>query len=414
MNRIMKVMLMLSLCFGFSTVMAQASEIEILVNKLVDKGILSPIEADIIKDETKQAVVAEVSEGKSYAIPAWVQNVKIKQDLRLRHQWEKKKSDAEGRNRSRIRYRLGLETKVADGITAGIGLATGGTDHRSTNETLEDTFESPDIRLDYAYGEWKVNNQLKVVGGKHKRKAYLWTPTDLLWDSDVNPNGVAFNFKQGLSDTVSGWVNGSYWIVDHRDQDDPDPSMVTAQVGLTHKGDKTDAKLAGTYYDFHGLEGRANQTNGSGTNTTDANGIKYDFDILSASAELGVKELFGGLPLSIDQRVAIFGEYVHNTEADSQNDGWAIGVKLGSKKVKKPGTWQLKYIHANLETDAFVDFLPDSDRYGGNTNVQSDEVALKYAIKKNVVFGLDYYNSDRNTGISDKEQVVQADLQLKF
>ena len=58
------------------------------------------------------------------------------------------------RDRARIRFRLGAETKVNDQTKVLFGLATGGTDPRSTNQTLENSFELKDIRLDYVYAEY--------------------------------------------------------------------------------------------------------------------------------------------------------------------------------------------------------------------------------------------------------------------
>ena len=41
-----------------------------MVDKLVEKGYLSPVEAQIVRDETAQAVATEVAKGESYAVPA--------------------------------------------------------------------------------------------------------------------------------------------------------------------------------------------------------------------------------------------------------------------------------------------------------------------------------------------------------
>ena len=57
---------------------AIAGEIDILVDKLVEKGILTPVEAQIVLDETKQEVANEIAQGKSYAVPSWVQKMKFK------------------------------------------------------------------------------------------------------------------------------------------------------------------------------------------------------------------------------------------------------------------------------------------------------------------------------------------------
>ncbi len=416
MKRLFLLMTAVGLCVNLTAFAVNAGELDILVGKLVDKGILTPIEADIIKDETKQQVAAELTAGKSYAVPSWAQKLKVKQDFRLRHQWEEKDSDTEGRNRTRIRYRLGLQSQIANNVKLDAGLATGGSDPRSTNETLEDTFETPDIRLDYAFVTWQPHaiKGLTIVGGKHKRKPFFWLPTDMLWDSDVNPNGFALNYQKDLTKTTTFFGNTAYWIVDHRDQDDPDPSLFMVQGGLKAKGEKLDATGAVAYQDFKGVKGRAAQMFTGGTNTTSGGVIVNDYDVVSVGAEFGVMNLFGGLPFMADERIAVFGEWVSNGDPSDADDGYSVGVKFGHRKVKNPGNWQFKYQHVELETDAFVDFLPDSDRYGGDTNVESDEFAFKYALKKNVIFGLDYYISDTETGSSDEEHLLQTDLLLKF
>ncbi len=396
-------------------VSVQAGEIDLLVKKLVEKGILSPVEAQILIDETKKEVAQEIAKGKSSSLPKWVQNIKVKQDLRIRHQYERRTNDTEGRNRGRIRYRLGIETKVVDGVKAAIGLATGGDDPRSTNQTLQSFFDSPDIRLDYAYAEYAPNSNMKIAAGKHKRKAYLWSPTDMLWDTDIRPEGAAAHFQTILLDNMDGWINAGVWVLDTNDQTDrPDPFMNFVQAGISFNEGNIDAKLASVYYGFNGVKGLSQYTRSSKTNTTTGGVLKYDYDSVGVSTEFGVKYFFGGLPLNIDERIALLGDFIYNMDAPDEAIGWSVGVKFGNKKAKKQGQWQAKYIYANLGKDAFLDTFPDSDRYGGATDVKSHEFAINYAWKKGVILGVDYYNSDRIKASSNPEQIVQADVQLKF
>lgn len=409
----LKLSLVLSLVL-MSLASAQAGEIDLLVDKLVEKGILSSVEAQIIVDETKKEVAKEISEGKSTSLPKWVQNVKIKQDLRVRHQYERRNKDTEGRNRGRIRYRLGMETKITDDIKAGVGFATGSSDPRSTNQTLQNTFESPDFRLDYAYAEYTPRSDMSFALGKHKRKPYLWTPADMLWDTDINPAGIAGHFEKELTYNTTGWVNGGVWILDSNDQvDRPDPFMTFVQGGVSFKEGDYDGKLATTFYNFNGVKGIA-LANDSGTNTSTGGVLKYDYDSIGVSAEVGAKEILGGLPLDIDERIALFADFIQNVDAESSATGWSTGIKFGNKKAKKPGQWKAKYVYVNLGRDAFLDTFPDSDRYGGGTDVRSHEFAINYVWKTGVIFGIDYYASDRIKNASNREQLVQADLQFKF
>lgn len=114
--------LLLAAIFLMVTCMtAFASQNNELIDKLVDKGILTEAEAD--------AILAEKSD-----IPNWVKKIKLSGDIRLRHdsQWRtEKKVGATSetdytRNRERVRLRLGLKAKVTETTEVGVRLASGG------------------------------------------------------------------------------------------------------------------------------------------------------------------------------------------------------------------------------------------------------------------------------------------------
>lgn len=403
-----------------------AGEIDKLIEKLVDKGYLTPIEGDIIKDETKQQVAAEVAAGKSYALPKWAQKMKLKGDFRLRFQKEKQsQADTEERKRARIRLRLGVEAKVVDKVLVGFGIATGSDDPKSTNQTLQDTFTTKGLQLDYAFAQWQATKKLELIGGKFKRKKWLWLPTDMTWDSDINPEGAAFLYKDSVPgiDNTDFWLSGGFFILDELDQvDNADPFIKYVQGGLKYKEGKLDGKFALTYYHPQALD-VAFTHDSEGNNTRNAAGTAFvsNYRSIHLGSEVGVKKPFGGLPFDIDQRIAIFGEFITNMDdgqtelAGKDTTGHAFGVKVGHKKVKKPKSWQAKYIKVKLGEDAWIDSLPDSDRgFGGETGIEGHEVAFKYALKKNVTIGLDYYKTWRIGREGNKEHLFQGDIVFKF
>ncbi len=260
---VLAIVLMLSV-LAVSPSSVQAGEVDILVDKLVEKGILTPVEAQIILDETKQQVSKELAEQKSYAVPDWTQKIKLKGDLRLRYQYERRTADTEGRTRGRYRFRLGGIGEVTDQFKVGFGLATGGTDPKSTNQTFNldggASFATPDIRLDYAFLEYQPMSKFMMAAGKFKKKPYLWHATDLLWDSDINPEGMSMHWGDALAaiDNTDYWLNGGVWQLEHNDQDDrADPFMTYVQAGIKNKGEffekKVDKKISVTFYDFQGL-----------------------------------------------------------------------------------------------------------------------------------------------------------------
>jgi hypothetical protein len=268
-----------------------------------------------------------------------------------------------------------------------------------------------------------------VAAGKFPMKPYLWKPSDMLWDSDINPEGASAHWEDALSliDDTDYWLDTGVWQLEHNDQDDrPDPFLPYVQTGVKNKskvlGKSVDTKLAATYYSFQGLHGNT-LADSEGGNSTGAGGVLgSDYNSLGLSTEIGVKELFGGLPLKIDERIAFIGDFIHNFDdtfiGDEKTTGWTLGAKFGHKSVKDPGSWQMKYLYVVLGADSWPDAFPDSDRgFGGETDIQSHEVAWTYALRKNVTLGLDYYQTRhyaRSRGNDDTEHLLQADISFKF
>ncbi|MDP8266784.1 MAG: putative porin [Candidatus Aceula meridiana] len=409
---------------GVSAVQGYAGEIDILVEKLVEKGILAPVEAQIILDETKQEVAKEVAENKSYALPKWAQKMKLKGDLRARYQYQTKTGDDHQakyhRNRGRYRFRLGVTTDVVDQVEVGFGLATGGTDPRSTNQTMGQAFETPDIRLDYAYAKYSPLSSTDIYLGRFARKPVLWQTDDLLWDGDINLDGIAASTTHSINSKNDWFLNGGIFpLIQYTDDAEKnqaaDPCMYYVQAGIESKIiDNVSLKGALAYYAFSGIKGKT-FSDSAGTNTGNATGLAYSYNTLNPTVELGIKEPFGSLLPSV-KYLAFFGNFISNPDPSDENMGYLAGIKFGDKKVGKPKTWQAKYMYRHLEKDAWLDIFPDSDAYGGDTNIAGHEVSLAYAWKNNVILGLDYYEMHPLEGSNQHatEHLLQADVLFKF
>ncbi|MGE5279169.1 MAG: putative porin [Deltaproteobacteria bacterium] len=413
------------LAWIFGARMACASEVDVLLRKLVEKGILTAPEAQQVREETaEEAAKAEPQKQEAAAsgLPDWVKNIKMKGDFRLRYQYNHADDTLNDRHRARIRLRLGLEGKVNDKLAAGVGLATGLSDGsadaaRSTNATLANGFSKKDIALDYAYVTYAPKDWIEFVGGKFHNP--LWEPTDLVWDGDINPEGGAISFKTALTDNCDVFLNTGVFILDEDNapgQND-DPMMYVVQPGFNYKAtDKVSVKGAFSVNDSANVKG--NTLNGTGaTNSTAGGGLRYDFLVLEPALQVDVKKPFGFLDigrLSDIESLAVFTQYVNNTIPDDNNTGFAAGFKLGSAKIAKFGDWQFKYIYAMLERDAVLDVLPDSDRYSGKTGIRSHEGVFEFGLGKNTVLGLDIYRSWSLIGGKNPETVVQMDWNVKF
>ena len=362
------------------------NEYELLVNaSKADKE-----RVEVIKNDTMGAVSKQLKKVKK--AESWATKVKVKGDIRLRYQYQ----DTDGgnaRSRGRYRARIGIIGKPVDNFEAGVGIASGGDDPRSTNETFDDEFETKDARMDYAYLQYKTGG-LQAIGGKFKRKKYLYQTTDLMWDGDVNPEG--FVTKYTMKNTYgSAYAAAGIFVLDEEGGLSDDPFMYYGQLGQKFKSGNIYGQIAGMYYalsDFH--IGVADREHSAGTNTDD------NFGGLGFSAELGTKTDFG--------KISFITDYTNNLATNTEEDtAYALGLKW------KHGKWKAKYIYADLAHNSVPDFLPDSDRFNGDTGIKGHEFAVGYKLNKRVSLGLDFYATQDDVTKNDQE-ILQLDLKMKF
>jgi len=95
------------------------------------------------------------------------------------------------RARARVRARFNAIADLGSQFRAGLTLASGDiNDPTSTNQTLTGFYTRKAVALDQAFVEFRPESfkPLTLVGGKFR---YPWYNTELTWDKDLNPEGVA-------------------------------------------------------------------------------------------------------------------------------------------------------------------------------------------------------------------------------
>lgn len=395
-----------------------STSVDALMAKLVEKGILTDKEVRELKEEIASDEKLIREEGYKQGLPAWIQNTNIKGDFRVRHEYSKRNdSSDQDRSRGRIRYRLGFETKINDQTRVAAGLASNGGNPRSTNQTFTDAFAKSAVNLDYAYAEFKPYSWLTMTGGK--MKIPFWEAGDLLWDTDITPEGGAINLNMNTLPNLTTFLNMGAFVLDESAADQTDPYLFVFEPGVQFKtsDEKADLKLALAYYSFSHGAPKSVLDNRSSPTTNSVTGGRYDFkyDSFNPNVEFGINNPFESFNLPIPlPRIAIFGEYVNNPAPNDNNTGWLAGAYMGDKKVSGPGQWQVKGSYRSLGKDAWLDAFPDSDFYGGATDVKGYETIFEYGLNKNASIALDYYRTQRVKAEKAVETVLQTDLNFKF
>ena len=355
-----------------------------------------------VVSEKTDAVVAEVEEQTSKS--SWTDTIRWKGDFRYRYE----SFDIEGRpnrDRNRIRARAALIADVTPTIEVGLGLASGGDDPVSSNQTLGGGGSTKDLRIDLAYFDWDGLKDTHVYGGKFSNFVYKAGKNALLWDGDWRPEGTGIKWDNGTF-----FANGlGTWI--ESDSDKEQSFAYLTQLGVKLPiGDNVKLTAGVGYHNF--------ETKGSGSyfgddddffgNSFDpvTNTYLYDYEELEFFADFDF-ELFG-------HPAQVFGNYVQNQAVDENDTGYAFGFKYGSAKNK--GEWQFGYVYEKLEADAVLGLLTDSDFGGGGTDAKGSIIKGSYAIYKNFNANLTYFIND--VGLNEEDPIdfkrLQLDLSFKY
>ncbi|HOP06432.1 MAG TPA: putative porin [candidate division Zixibacteria bacterium] len=351
----------------------------------------------------------------------WWETVKVKGDLRYRHEMiDKEGSDV--RNRQRIRARLGVFGEVSQFTKVGLQMATGSADPVSTNQTLGDAFSTKDFRLDLAYFE-TTHDKLPgftLIGGKMHNPFFKPGSSELIWDSDWNPEGGVLKYAKKMEQVKIELLGSGFWIEERSKGDD---SYLLAAQGILHfdlSDERTSIALTGAYYNYENTQGMEPFFDGddkgnsvvpdtiwNGTDVEEINMLyANDYDLIEAGIEIGYKTDL--IPVK-----AMF-DFVSNTQADSLNTGWLVGLHLG--KASKPGKWEARYIYRNVEKDAVVATFADSDFRGGGTDAKGHEFGGGIMLANNTTFNVSYFinQTEIAEGADSDFNRLQVDLQLKF
>lgn len=458
------VLITLAASLALSGLPAQAQDAGALLDLLVKKRIITDQEAEEVRGELVREV-ATTSAGK-WKISAPITEIELYGDARVRYEARQgetgppstldRPNDTLRRSRQRYRLRLGLRGTLADDFFFGLRLETS-TNPRSTNVTFGDDAgpfgkASDGVHVGQVYLGYKGFRDITLTAGK---MANPFVNTLMVWDADINPEGLAQQWKhtynlffggntgpavetsskdgksmvaatsEPTTMTIDVFANLGQFIYDDANPENPlgaravsggrlapnsDAWLFGWQLGAKFNFTKTTYfQLAPTLYNYSGA-GDTFNTSYSG----DPDRLAGTPAIRTLRNHVGVNSLlifnmpaeFGWTMHEVPFR--IFSDFAVNLDADDRalaaghpdmgDERYAYQIGLGVGKIKAKRDWEIKAWWQHTEQYALDPNLVDSDLFDSRVNMEGFAVQAGYALSDAVIFNLTYgYGEQANS-----------------
>jgi hypothetical protein len=389
---------------------AQAQSADALLDKLVEKGILSVKEANALKEQSDNDFTKAYST--KTGLPDWVTSMRLNGDLRLRYdQISSEDSASQDRQRFRYRLRFGFTAVLRDDFEVAFALTSGQNDPISNNQTLDDNGNKKPITIDKVYVKWNPIHDGDWNAGitLGKMENPLVSPSTILFDKDYTPEGAAIEASYKLNDQHTFRATAMGFLLDESGASSRDPMLLGGQLRWDAAwSSKFSSTLGGAILDIRKADALVTATVpdiGGGNTRLASTAPANQFRALYADA--GVTYTFEKAPLYNGAFPITFsGDVLKNTGASANNDAWSAGVTIG--KAGKKGLWELNYRYTRLEADAWYEELPESDfgafykvapvggatGYRSGTNIRGHWIKATYNVYDSMSLSVAYFLTD--------------------
>ena len=346
------------------------------------------------------ACVLAVVAGSLPVVAAEAYDISFSADLRLRHEAIRQDSDP-ARQRERYRGRLGLTVATPADLEWELRLATSDGDPVSNNLDFGQAFHLNDVRIDRASVTWSASDAAQLQMGKMKNPLQRGGNSTLIWDSDLNPQGVAAVFRSGSSFVTAG----AFQMADSsRNGRAP---LFAMQFGAERAaGPAALFRVGLSYFDYGNMRGGAPllMDRADGNSLDSAGNYLNDYDIVALFADHSME--ITEIPLQF------FVELARNTAAGDANRAFTAGFVAG--RTDAAGTAEFSWSWRDTEADALVGLFTDSDFGGGSTDSRGHMFSLQYAVTSQVIIGGTFIDSSVRAGNANHENYNRLMLDVEF
>jgi len=344
----------------------------------------------------------------------WTERLNFSNDFRFRNEYmATTHSSGHPFFRQRMRARLGLAYDVNDQVSTAFKIASGSEDPASTNQTFDGGFTSKEINIDEAFVNWKPLRNLQLIGGKTTPIFEAVGKNEMLWDSDLRPEGMAFRYE-----TTGSWIftaNGAlYWVDQNQNEAQ---QILLSGVQVAAKGALTEAvslKVGAGIYDYSHMEGHR-ALDFASTSPTPPN--SYGNSLSGDNYAGGFQPLEGFVRLNFPvqgKNLELFFDAVTNPKAKDtrKKDGFITGLVWGG--VKDKGDFSFRYSYREVKADAVVGAFQSSDFNDGKTGGQGHEVGFGYGLAEKTSVNLTGFFSKTQIGGDQENARGQLDFLFSF
>jgi hypothetical protein len=451
------VLITIAASFVLSGFPAHAQDAGALLDLLVKKRIITDQEAEEVRGELTREVSTTAAGKLKLSDP--LTQLEIYGDARVRYEIREgnsgppntlvtNPSDAQQRNRTRYRMRLGLRGLLMDSWFFGLRLETSASP-RSTNVTFGDDAgpfgkTSDGTFVGQAYLSYRGIRDLTLTAG---RQPNPFVTTPMVWDGDINPEGFSqqykhtFNLSLGGAEELSAetgggkntvaavtseprkmtidlFANFGQFVYDDNNLENPigalavsggrrvpenDAYLFGHQMGAKFNFTPTTYfQLAPTIYHYSGYGNDFNTFFNGGPNFRNT----ATPPVVVTPNQLGINSLFiFNMPASFgfnigEMPVRIFSDFAVNLDAEDralaagrpdkgdQRYAYQLGVGIG--RIRGKGNWEISAFYQHAEQFALDPNLIDSDIFDSRLNMEGFAVQAGYALSDAVTFNLTY------------------------
>ncbi|MDN5836348.1 MAG: putative porin [Nitrosospira sp.] len=464
-----------------------------------------------IRDQLRQEVVGQAKQerwGDVNAVPEWTKRFTMQGDVRFREQADFfADSNAPAANfqaigqavpnstdnvyhRERVRLRFGINTNITRGIDLGLRLTTGNVNGPvitgellgpppisigSPTSTLQTfgTFNSKfAFVLDQVFLRLSRFEGFNAVVGRFPNPFFIGTVgniytgivqpgsilptagvqhTDLLWDTDLNFEGFAFNIHPWRKEqrTLKPFINAGIFPLQTINQSETvkakDKWFYGAQAGVEWIPENADTKvrIAVAYFDYRNIAGVRNPNfgdtlfNQSVTLFRQKGNSLFNIDndgdpntnLWALAADYNIANVTMVADYSRFAPIHVIGpwDYARNVgynqekifartgqNIEPQTDAYQFRLTVGYPVVTERHQWQVFGHYRYSERDSMLDAFTDSNYLLSGTNHKGYTIHGLYGVAHNTWLGLRYNSYSEISGLPLRIDSVNLDLNARF